>query len=180
MNTLISAIESSFALLWTKAQRPDLFQVGVSQANALPLLLWLKSSTGFTILNHYSAVDWIEDNEFQLTYLLTDYVAKRSLMVCVRIDRDAATAESLHHLWPEAVTYEQEMHEMFGIHFPGSPREGKDLVLEGWDGPPPMRRDFDTAAFAEERFGFRPGRTHTNPRERVAIAFGQKGFLHDE
>ncbi|MBN2799274.1 MAG: NADH-quinone oxidoreductase subunit C [Deltaproteobacteria bacterium] len=179
MNEFVQEIQARFEVLWSNPQRPDLMQIGVRQVNALPLLTWLKSNTGYFILNHFSAVDWIEDGEFQLTYLLTDYAARRSLMVCVRIDRAAPTAESVHHLWPEAVTYEQEMFEMFGISFPGSPRQGVDLLLEGWEDIPPMRRDFDTAAFAEEAFGFRPGRTHTNPRDRVAIAFGQKGFLHD-
>ena len=76
-----------------------------------------------------------------------------------------AEAESIHTLWPEAVTYEQEFNEMYGITFPGSPRQGVEFMLEGWTDMPPMRRDFDTVEYCERTYEFRPGRHSVDPKE---------------
>ena len=40
----------------------------------------------------------------------------------------------------------------------------KDLD-EGWDGPPPMRRDFDTKEYSNNTFFQREGRVNFDPRE---------------
>ncbi|NOZ78730.1 MAG: NADH-quinone oxidoreductase subunit C, partial [Acidobacteria bacterium] len=136
--------------------------------------------TPYVQLTHMSAVDWIEDGELQLTYLLTDPKAHVSLMVCTRIGRGDAEAESIHVLWPQAVTYEQEINEMFGIHFPGSPRQGVPFILEGWNDIPPMRRDFDTVAYVDKHHPSRPGREHTDPRAYIGKVFGERGYLHDD
>lgn len=179
MKKVVEEIRSKFGLLWEHEQRADLMQIGVAPDKVRSLLGWLENFTGFNSLMHLSAVDWIEDGEFQLTYMLTDWEKKVSMQVCVRIDREKAEAESVHELWPQAVTYEQEINEMFGINFPGSPRMGVDFILEGWNDIPPMRRDFDTVKYVEKHHPFRPGRHHIDPRERMRTAFGEKGYLHD-
>ncbi len=180
MMHILDEIRERFGAEWQNEQRPDLLQIGVQAKTIVPLLTWLKAHTPFVQLTHLSAVDWIEDGEFQLTYLLTDPKAHVSLMVCTRIDREQAEAESIHALWPQAVTYEQEINEMFGIHFPGSPRQGVPFILEGWNDIPPMRRDFDTVAYMNSHHPSRPGREHTDPRAYIGKVFGERGYLHDD
>ena len=165
MQSIVDEIRHRFGTLCVRTQRSDLALVEVDAEKVVGLLTWMRRSTSYTQLTHMSAVDWIEDGEFQISYLVTDPDAHLTVIVCCRIDREGEDAESIHALWPEAVTYEQELNEMYGIRFPGSPRQGVDFLLEGWDGPPPMRRDFDTLKFAEERYGFRPGREHIDPKE---------------
>ena len=138
--------------------RSDMLFVRVSQEQAVSLLTELQSLEGFTHLVLFTAVDFIEEGNFQLTYILQNFEKHQDLAVLVTIDRSHPTMESIHHLWPHAMTYQQEMFEMYGIEFPGSPRLYDDFVLEGWDGPPPMLRDFDTKAYSEETFFPRPGR----------------------
>jgi len=179
MDNILDRIRDTFGSLWKHEQRADLLQIGVEQRHVLPLLTWLKEHTPYIQLTHLSAVDWIEDGEFQLSYLLTDPVGRRSLMVAARIPREEATADSVHTLWPHAVTSEQEINEMFGIHFPGSPRQGTPFILEGWDDIPPMRRDFDTVEYMDRHHPSRPGREHTDPRAYIGRVVGEKGFLHD-
>jgi NADH-quinone oxidoreductase subunit C len=58
---------------------------------------------------------------------------------------------------------------MYGIRFPGSPRLDEDFCLEGWDQIPPMRREFDTKKFSEERFGHREGRSSEVPRDHMKV-----------
>ena len=65
---------------------------------------------------------------------------------------------SIHHLWEQAATYQQEIHEMFGINFPGSPGVDENFILEGWQNIPPMRRDFDTLKYSVETYFPREGR----------------------
>ena len=179
MDTILDEIRTRFPVTWEHEQRPDLLQVGVEPKTTVPLLTWLKAHTPYVQLTHLSAVDWLEDGQFQLTYLLTDPNAFRSLMVITRIDREEATAESVWELWPQAVTYEQEINEMYGIHFPGSPRQGVPFILEGWDDIPPMRRDFDTVEYMNAHHPSRPGREHTDPRTYIGKVVGEKGYLHD-
>lgn len=178
MQDIIDEISKRFDVLRVHEQRADLWSVWLRPEQAVPALTWMEAHTGFVTLTHMSAVDWIEEGHFQLTWLVTE-PGKRSLMVCADIDRDEATVDSVHRIWPQAVTYEQEMNEMFGISFPGSPRQGVNFCLEGWDGPPPMRRDFDTVAFVQERFFERPGRTTEDTKDYVGRRSGQKGYLHD-
>ncbi len=106
---ILEEIRTRFGSSWEHRQRDDLLQVGVAAGTVVPLLTWLKLHTPYVQLTHMSAVDWIEDGEFQLTYIVTDPEGHRALMVTTRIEREAATADSVWELWPQAVTYEQEI-----------------------------------------------------------------------
>jgi NADH-quinone oxidoreductase subunit C len=86
-------------------------------------------------------------------------------VIRVPLDRDTPVMGSIHHLWAQAATYQRELHEMFGIDFPGSPRVDEPFILEGWQNIPPYRRDFDTKRYAEETYFPRPGRSTNDPAE---------------
>ncbi len=180
MNQFLEEMDQRFDVLWSHQQRKKLWQIEVHPKQLKPMLTYLRTSTGFVQLNHLSAVDWLEENLFQLTYLMTDPHAHISVMVIIKIDRENPVAESVHEIWPVAITYEQEINEGFGIKFPGSPRQGIPFALDdGWNELPPMRRDFDTLEYVEREMGFKSGRKHTDPKTRVAKAAKQKGYLHD-
>lgn len=149
-------------------QRPDLGFVTVPAGHLRSLLVRLRDEEGFLHLVLLTAVDWIEEGKFQLTYLLCNREAAFDLGVRVMIDRPAeglASMESIHDLWPTAETYQRELREMFGIDFPGSPRIEEEFILEGWIDKPPYRRDFDTLQFSEENFKHRPGRETCDPAQ---------------
>lgn len=165
MDHIVKELDDRFGVLASRQQRPDLGAVDIAADDVVAALEWLKRHAGYIHLTHFSVVDWLEENQFQLVYIVTDPRAHHTLMLSARIGRDDAQAESIHTLWPEAVTYEQEFNEMYGIAFPGSPRQGVDFLLEGWTAMPPMRRDFDTVKYCEETYDFRPGRHHVDPKE---------------
>ena len=152
-------------------RRPDLAFLDVEKDALVALLTRLRDEGGFTHLVLLTAVDWIEKGEFRLTYLIHNPEARIDLGLRVNLDRDLPAMRSIHHLWPTAATYQRELKEMFGIDFPGSPRQDQPLILEGWEGPPPYRRDFDTLRYAEETYFPRPGRSTVDPethmRERL-------------
>lgn len=131
-------------------------QVGPDQAVAY--ITRLRDVLGYTHLVFLTAIDYIEDSIFRLTYMVHNYASRQDLGVQVDIPRQGATMESIHHLWPHAATYQRELKEMFGIDFPGSPGVDDSFILEGWIGIPPMRREFDTKQYSEQTYFPRPGR----------------------
>lgn len=165
MESILKDLTARFEILAHREQRPDLGEVCVAPGAAVSVLEWLKRHGGYVHLTHFTVVDWLEEGQFQLGYILTDPVKCHGLMVSVRIDRETAEMETVHRLWPEAVTYEQEFNELYGISFPGSPRQGVEFILEDWRDMPPMRRDFDTVAYCEAHYDFRPGRHSVDPKD---------------
>ncbi|MGD2128186.1 MAG: NADH-quinone oxidoreductase subunit C [Lysobacterales bacterium] len=174
---ITARLRDRFGNLPVHYQRSDLLRIEVPRPDIIPLLSYLKTETPFVQLTHLSVVDWIETNEFELIYLVTAPSLLTTLMICIRIDREKAEAESVFNLWLQAETYEQEINEMYGIHFPGSPRQGIPFILEGWNDMPPMRRDFDTVEYCRRVHPERPGRSSEDSRAYVGRAFGEKGYL---
>ncbi len=146
-------------------QRKDLVFISIEPDQLRPILTDLRDNEGFSHLVLLTAVDWLEDNLFQLTYLICNRKNSIDLGLRVMLDREHPSMESIHDLWPTAATYQRELREMFGIDFPGSPGLEKDFILEGWNDIPPYRRDFDTLKFAEDNFRDRPGRETNDPAE---------------
>jgi len=165
MKALIKRLKEKFSISDAVYQRKDEVFVSVKKKDAVALITHMKEKEGFTHLILLTAVDWLEDGQFQLTYLLNNNTEKVDVGVRVFLDREHPEMESIHHLWKQAPTYQRELKEMFGIDFPDSPRIDEPFILEGWQEIPPYRRDFDTKAYTEETYFERPGRKSYDPAE---------------
>ncbi len=179
MQALYDSLKETFGLGEFTAQRPDLAFVTVSRDQLRPLLMHLRDREGFTHLVLLTAVDWIEDGTFQLTYLLNDRGNARDLGVRLLLPREQASMDSIHDLWPTAATYQRELREMFGIDFPDSPGVTDDFILEGWQEIPPYRRDFDTLQYAQQTYPERPGRETHDPAEYMKQQLYPDGEKND-
>jgi NADH-quinone oxidoreductase subunit C len=168
METTLTQIEDLFGGTNRSAARSDLALVTVPREQAVSAVTWLRDHAGYRHLVLLSVVDRIERGLFQLTYILHSYDSNTDIGVRVEIDRREPVMESIHHLWAGAQVYQRELKEMFGIDFPGSPRVDEPLILEGWNGIPPMRRDFDTKKYSLETYFPRGGRSTADPSERMA------------
>ncbi len=176
MQTLLERLEREFGITAVVHPKPDLTLIEVDRHAAETLIRELRDREGYTHLSFMTAIDRIEDGVFTLTYMLHNYERNGSIGVHVDIARDAPEMTSIHELWAQAGTYQRELREMFGIRFPGSPRLDEDFCLEGWAEIPPMRREFDTVAFAEATFTSRDGRATEAPREHMQqIMFPTRG-----
>jgi NADH-quinone oxidoreductase subunit C len=167
MKQLFERLQTLFAVSDFKEQRDDLAFLRISKDHAEMLIRHLRDHEGFSHLVFVTAVDYIEDGIFRLIYTLHNYVTKHTLGVHVDISRESASMTSIHEMWAQAALYQRELKEMFGIDFPCSPGVDEDFLLEGWDEIPPMRREFDTKAYAEKTFFPRPGRKSTDPRAHM-------------
>jgi NADH-quinone oxidoreductase subunit C len=167
MRELYERLNQRFQLGELTEKRPNLAFITVPAELLRSLLLHLRDQEGFTHLVLLTAVDWIEDDTFQLTYLLGDRKGARDVGLRVMLPRSSAAMVSIHDIWPTAATYQRELREMFGIAFPDSPRVEEDFILEGWTGIPPYRRDFDTLKYSTEIFAPRPGRETRDPAQHM-------------
>lgn len=175
MKDIIQDIQRRFGISSVVEHSLNQVYFSIKKDLAIALITHLKDIEGFTHLVLLTAVDWIEENQFQLTYILNNPVKKIDFGLRVFIDRESASMDSAHHLWEHVATYQRELKEMFGIDFPGSPRLNESFILEGWDDIPPYRRDFDTLKYAQETFFPREGRTSNDPAE-----FMKKKMYPDE
>jgi len=143
--------------------------------DAIPgFLSHMKDQLGFRHLSHIAYVDWIEENEFEIVYILWSPKDKVKLFIHTRIDRENPVMENVDMIWRQANTYQREMKEMLGIEFPDmvAPDE---FILEDWDDIPPFRRDFDTLEYVNRTFGHRPGREDAQDvRETISKRSGEE------
>ncbi len=166
-------LEVRFPLLKLVREQHNYLHIKVDKAAAADAVLAAKTSLGFTTLQLISAVDRIESEAFQVTWILENYDEQELLLISAYFPRKNCIAPSMSQVWPTASAFERELFEMFGISFPGNPREGEDFLLEGWKDIPPMRRDFETEEYAMRTFGERQPREHTDPRQYIGDIVGE-------
>ena len=167
MHDLYVQLKEQFPLGELTEQRDDLAFITIQQEQLRPLLMHLRDKEAYTHLVLLTAVDWLEEGIFQLTYLLSNRTNGTDIGLRLMIPRNDASMASIHDIWPTAATYQRELREMFGIDFPDSPGVNEDFILEGWNNIPPYRRDFDTLKFSTENFAQRPGRETKDPTEHM-------------
>jgi len=171
-NNILLDVQNAFKIEG-KVVRDRRVEVLVNKDMVSSVLLFLKNQKGFIHLAHIACIDFIEEGEFQLVYITWSPEQKIHVMVKTRIDRENAVMENIDNIWDQANTYEREMREMYGIEFPGLVGD-HEFILEDWDEMPPMRRDFDTHAYAHKTFYQRPGREDAQDvRETITKRSGE-------
>lgn len=114
--------------------------------------LSILKNAGWIQLSYLSAVDWIDEGEFELIYILMNWDKAVHVQLRTRLNREDAVMPSIIHIFPNCEYYERECHEFFGVKFPGNPMYDKQLILEQWDDLPPLRKDFDPKAYSDKKF----------------------------
>lgn len=118
--------------------------------DALDVLRSLKDQ-GYTHLALISCVDWIDKQKLELVYILSSYFENEHVILKTTIPRKNANFKTVIDIFENAAPYEREIHELFGIHFEGHPRE-IPLFLERDYDIPPFRKDFDTRTYVKQYF----------------------------
>ena len=105
---------------------------------------------GFIRLLTISAIDWINENKFEVYFVAYRPSDKKYVKVSTEIPRDKPEIDSLHAVWKNAAMHERETWELFGVTFTGNDSL-KPLFLEDWNGPPPFRKDFNWREYVKEK-----------------------------
>ena len=144
-------IETTFGeLVKVHIKRRHRIKVDAPKNMTLPILAYLKQR-GFHQFTLLTCVDWIKKGTFELVYNLYSLDYNIHVLVSTHINRENESMPTAINIYEMAFDYEREIHEMFGVEFEGHPRLG-EFLLEDWKGMPPMRKDFDTRAYVEEKF----------------------------
>jgi len=134
--------------------------VVLAPPGSVPTVLRYLKEEGFDHLALVSCVDWIEQGQLEVVYVLGRYMRSNAeydaeqtvhLFLKARIPRDDAELESVIGIFENAEPYERELHELYGVHFEGHPRL-IPLLLERDYETPPFRKDFDTRQYVQETF----------------------------
>jgi NADH-quinone oxidoreductase subunit C len=152
-------LESSFKAIVVTTLEDTRIVLNVKREQALAVLRFLRDK-GFYHLALVSCVDWIEDKEFELVYILTGYTQddeerieqeRLHLIVKTRISREKTQFETATDIFANAEPYEREIHELFGVKYEGHKRL-TPLFLERDYEIPPFRKDFDTRKYVSDVF----------------------------
>lgn len=152
-------LETTFKAIVITLSEETQIVVNVKKAQVLAVLRFLKDRS-FGHLALISCVDWIEEKEFELVYILTRYLQdyeehteqeKLHLIIKTKISRQGPQFETITGIFPNAEPYEREIHELFGVKFEGHKRL-TPLFLERNYEIPPFRKDFDTRKYVEDVF----------------------------
>ena len=154
---MLSAIKNQFATDDIIVKRSDLYKVSVVKERVFELIKFICNNYKYKTLNAITCTDWIEEEHFTLTYIITTLDRKNTFMVQTMINRNDAHINSLVKEFAQAEIMERDLHEMYGIDFVGN-ENLKELSLENWVHTPPLRREFDTLEFVNEHLTFREGR----------------------
>jgi NADH-quinone oxidoreductase subunit C len=152
-------LESTFRDIVVTDDGDGRLTIVASPAQVITVLALLRDR-GFDHLALVSAVDRIENQAFEVVYILTSYAENtgarprldgKLLIVKTVISRADPRLKSAIGVFANAEPYEREIHELFGIHFEGHPRL-IPLFLERQYSTPPFRKDFDTRKYVEDVF----------------------------
>jgi NADH-quinone oxidoreductase subunit C len=153
-------ITSVFENVKVDSEEEHRLVITVRQDAVLAILSLLKNQ-GYNHLGMISCVDWIEDKELELVYVLSAYMLeddkytgdreKMNIILKTRISRERAQSLSVIPIFMNAEFYEREIHELYGVHFEGHPRL-TPLFLEREYEIPPFRKDFDTRDYVKRVF----------------------------
>ena len=163
ISSLQESLESTFRDVEFSVIEENRISV-LAPGESIPLVLRHLEESGLDHLALVSCVDRIEQGKLEVIYLLTSYLRtdtdygpeqRLHVLLKARIPREAPRLKSAIGVFANAEPYERELHELYGVHFEGHPRL-IPLFLERDYDVPPFRKDFDTRAYVEEKFGSIP------------------------
>jgi len=157
--SLKKELKSTFKDILVTVSGDNQVAITAEHQQVLTVLRFLRDR-GFDHLALVSCVDWIEENEFELVYILTCYTQageehtdeeRLHLIVKTKIPRQSPRLKTVTSIFPNAEPYEREIHELFGVKFDGHTRL-TPLFLERDYEIPPFRKDFDTRKYVKDVF----------------------------
>jgi NADH-quinone oxidoreductase subunit C len=149
-DVLIKKLKAVFRGIKISSAKDGRLVVNALPDNIREVLKSLKDE-GYIHLALVSCVDWIDKQKLELVYILSSYFKNEHVILKTTVPRENANFKTVIDIFENAEPYEREIHELFGIHFEGHPRE-IPLFLERDYEIPPFRKDFDTRTYVKQYF----------------------------
>ncbi len=121
---------------------PAAVRVGVGALSALMGRLRNDGEFSFDFLLDHTAIDWIDENVFELLYQLFSTTHGHSLTVSVLVDRANPLTPTMSGLWPVAEWQEREVYDLFGVLYDDHPDLRRLFLEDDWSGHP-LRKDYE-------------------------------------
>lgn len=150
VDTVLDEVEERFPGSERVERKANRAEIKV-EAKQVPSVLEVFKKNGYDHFVALTCIDLFKEDLFELVYHLFSYGSRTHVYVKTTMDREEAVMDSVVEVFRPAITYEREIKEMFGVDFPGNPRL-TDFILEDWQGPPPMRKDFDSIQYVQDTF----------------------------
>jgi NADH-quinone oxidoreductase subunit C len=101
---------------------------------------------GFDHVKSVTGIDYPLENKIELIYHVSAHdnleLSKIILELKTSVDRADARIKTVTETWPSAEYPERETAEFLGVTFEGLPDKGRLMLLDNFEGGPPLRRDF--------------------------------------
>ncbi|MCY0868921.1 MAG: NADH-quinone oxidoreductase subunit NuoB [Desulfurococcus sp.] len=117
-------------------------------------------SKGYTLFVNINTVDYPEKGVIEVYYILENPSNASQVWVKTYVRRAAPEIDTVSDIYPLALYIEREVYEFMGIVFKGNNSLRKWILEGNWEGPPPLRRDVNTADFVVKTMygGYKYGR----------------------
>lgn len=113
----------------------------VPKDKLLEFMQALKDDYALDFLTNLTAVDYIDENKFEVVYNINSTTKGYTLMVKTSVDRDNPELPSVFPIWGGANWQEREVYDLLGIVFTGHPNLKRILLDYDYEGHP-LRKDF--------------------------------------
>lgn len=101
---------------------------------------------GFDHVKSVTGIDFPEEKKIDIVYHVSAFenneLAKFILELKTSVDRLDPRIKSLIEIWPSAEYPERETTDLMGVTFDGPPQKERLMLLENFEGGPPLRKDF--------------------------------------
>jgi len=136
----VTALEDTVEPARKKSDRPA---VDVKAGALLGLVekLLREPDLAFDMLLAHTAVDWLDEGEFELVYQLYSTHHRHYLQVSVFVPRDNPVVPTVSGVWPVAEWQEREVYDLFGVLYDDHPDLRRILLEDDWEGFP-LRKDY--------------------------------------
>lgn len=104
------------------------------------------SDIGFDHAKSVTGIDYPLEKKIDIIYHVSAHdsleLSKVILELKTSVDRTNARISTVTETWPSAEFPERETAEFLGVTFEGLPEKERLMLLENFEGGPPLRRDF--------------------------------------
>jgi NADH:ubiquinone oxidoreductase subunit C len=143
--TIISSLTGAFPDALSDAKVESSIRVGakVNSDRVKEVCQYLKDKLDFDHLSGETAVDYINDNEIEIVYLIASYNHQVLVTLKARLPRDNPEIQSIVPVYWNANWYEREVYELFGVNYIDHPDLRPLVLFPGMLGDMPLRKDYE-------------------------------------